>query len=73
MTIIGSTIFGFLFSCSSYISNISWINVTMATKPLLKMLPYLFTILVLIFTSIRKKREDQPPQSLGLAYFREDR
>ena len=72
-TIIGSTVFGFLFSCSSYISNLSWITVTMATKPLLKMLPYLFTILVLIFTSIRKKREDQPPQSLGLPYFREDR
>ncbi len=72
-TILGSMIFGFLFSCSSYISNISWINVTMATKPLLKMLPYVFTILVLIFTSIRKKREDQPPQSLGMAYFREDR
>ena len=73
MTIIGSTIFGFLFSCSSYISNLGWIKVTMATKPLLKMLPYLFTILVLIFTSIRKKREDQPPHSLGLAYFREER
>lgn len=73
MTIIGSTVFGLLFSCSSYITNISWINVTMATKPLLKMLPYVFTILVLIFTSIRKKREDQPPQSLGLAYFREER
>jgi len=73
MTIIGSTVFGLLFSCSSYITNISWINVTMATKPLLKMLPYLFTILVLIFTSVRKKREDQPPQSLGLAYFREER
>ena len=72
-TILGSTVFGFLFSCSSYISNLSWITVTMATKPLLKMLPYLFTILVLIFTSIRKKREDQPPQSLGLPYFREDR
>ena len=73
MTIIGSTVFGLLFSCSSYITNISWINVTMATKPLLKMLPYLFTILVLIITSIRKKREDQPPQSLGLPYFREER
>ena len=73
MTIIGSIVFGFLFSCSSYITNIEWINVTMATKPLLKMLPYVFTILVLIFTSIRKKREDQPPQSLGLPYFREER
>jgi len=66
-------VFGLLFSCSSYITNISWIEVTMATKPLLKMLPYVFTILVLIFTSIRKKREDQPPQSLGLPYFREER
>ena len=73
MTIIGSTIFGFLFSCSSYITNISWIHVTMAMKPLLKMLPYVFTILVLIITSIRNKRENQPPSSLGLSYFREDR
>ncbi len=73
MTIIGSTIFGLLFSCSSYIANISWIDVTMAAKPLLKMLPYVFTIAVLIFTSIRNKRENQPPASLGLSYFREER
>lgn len=73
MTIIGSTIFGFLFSCSSYIANIEGITITMAAKPLLKMLPYLFTIAVLVFTSIRKKREDQPPASLGLPYFREER
>ena len=73
MTIIGSTMFGSLFSCSSYIANIQGITVTMAAKPLLKMLPYLFTIAVLVFTSIRKKREDQPPASLGLPYFREER
>ena len=73
MTIIGSTMFGFLFSCSSYIANIQGITVTMAAKPLLKMLPYLFSIAVLVFTSIRKKREDQPPASLGLPYFREER
>ena len=73
MTIIGSTMFGFLFSCSSYIANIEGITVTMAAKPLLKMLPYLFTIAVLVFTSIRKKREDQPPAALGLPYFREER
>ena len=73
MTIIGSTIFGFLFSCSSHIANIDWIPVTMATKPFLKMLPYVFTILVLIVTSIRNKRENQPPMSLGLPYFREER
>ena len=33
----------------------------------------LITIAVLVFTSIRKKREDQPPASLGLPYFREER
>lgn len=73
MTIIGSTVFGFLFSCSSHIANIPGITVTMAAKPLLKMLPYVFTIAVLIFTSIRNKRENQPPASLGLSYFREER
>ncbi len=72
-TIIGSTIFGFLFSCSSFITNLSFVQVTMAAKPLLKMLPYVFTIIVLIISSIRNKRENQPPESLGLAYFRENR
>lgn len=73
MTIIGSTVFGFLFSCSSYIANIEGITVTMAAKPLLKMLPYVVTIIVLIISSIRNKRENQPPTSLGLPYFREER
>ncbi len=73
MTIIGSTVFGILFSLGSYITNVSWIKVTMATTPLLKMLPYVVTILVLIVSSIRNKRENQPPASLGLSYFREER
>ena len=37
------------------------------------MLPYVVTIVVLIITSMRNKRESQPPASLGLSYFREDR
>ena len=73
MTIIGSVAFGFLFSCSSFITNIPGITVTMVTKPMLKMLPYVFTIIVLIISSIRNKRENQPPASLGLSYFREER
>ena len=73
LTIIGSVVFGFLFSVSSFITNVSWINVTMAMKPILKMLPYVVTILVLIVSSIRNKRENQPPASLGLSYFREER
>lgn len=35
--------------------------------------PYIATVIVLIAVSLRKKRENQPPSSLGLAYFREDR
>ncbi len=70
VTIIGSTVFGFLFSCSSFITNIPGVVVTMAMKPVLKMLPYVVTILVLIISSIRNKRENQPPSSLGLSYFR---
>lgn len=73
MTIIGSLVFGFLFRCSSFIATIDGITVTMAAKPLLKMLPYVVTILVLIITSIRNKRENQPPTNLGLPYFREER
>ncbi len=42
-------------------------------KELFKALPYVVTIIVLVFTSLRKKREYQPPASLGLAYFREER
>lgn len=38
-----------------------------------KILPYIVTVIVLIFTSIKNRREDQAPASLGLPYFREDR
>lgn len=73
LTIIGSTLFGVLFSCSSYIAQIDGITITVSTKYLIQMLPYLVTIVVLVITSLRKKREFQPPASLGLSYFREDR
>lgn len=45
----------------------------LAVKELYKMLPYLVTIIVLVVVSMRKRRENQPPASLGLAYFREER
>ncbi|MDO4564127.1 MAG: ABC transporter permease [Clostridia bacterium] len=45
----------------------------MAIKEIYKMLPYLVTIIVLVAVSLRKKRENQPPASLGLPYFREER
>jgi len=45
----------------------------LAVKELYKMLPYIVTIIVLVITGMRNKRESQPPASLGLPYFREER
>ena len=48
-------------------------NVTSTQKEIIKMLPYVVTIAVLVFTSIVDNKDNQPPASLGLPYFREDR
>ena len=40
---------------------------------LYKILPYVVTVIVLIFTSMRNSKDKQPPASLGLHYFREER
>jgi general nucleoside transport system permease protein len=40
---------------------------------LLSMLPYLVTIIILVFISRKKSRKNSPPKALGLAYFREER
>ncbi len=40
---------------------------------LYKILPYVVTVIVLIFSSMRNNKEKQPPASLGLNYFREER
>ncbi len=45
----------------------------MAVKELYKMIPYVVTLAVLVIVSMKKKRENDPPASLGLSYFREDR
>lgn len=66
--IFGSIIFGGLYIVYNYIPGLD-----MRTQELIKMLPYVVTIAVLIIVSARKKRENQPPASLGLSYFREER
>ena len=68
LSIIGSILFGGLFIIHNYIPNLS-----MSDQELFKMTPYLVTIIVLVVISMLKKREFQPPESLGLSYFREDR
>lgn len=45
----------------------------MEMKELYKMIPYVVTLVVLILTSMRNRREDQPPEHLGVPYFREER
>ena len=68
MAILSSFLFGGLYILCVYIPGLS-----SSSKELINMLPYLVTILVLVVVSMRKKRENQPPASLGLSYFREER
>ena len=70
VSILASILFGGLYIINIYLPTPGG---QMAVKELYKMLPYLITLLVLIVVSLRKKREDQPPASLGLSYFREER
>ncbi len=66
--IIASVLFGGLYILHMYIP-----SGNMAVKELYKMIPYVVTIIVLVITSMRNKRENQPPAHLGVAYFREER
>ena len=68
MAIVGSLLFGALCNAHNYLQGLGT-----NTQELFKMLPYIVTLVVLIITSMRKKREYQPPASLGLPYFREER
>ena len=68
VSVIGSILFGALFIVHNYIPNLS-----MSDQELFKMAPYVVTLIVLIVISMRDKKENQPPQSLGISYFREDR
>lgn len=64
----GSILFGALYILYIYVPGL-----TRSTQELFKMLPYIVTIIVLIITSLRNKRELQPPNHLGKSYFREER
>jgi len=67
--VLASFLFGGLYILHMYIPS----GMNLAVKELYKMLPYVVTIIVLIISSLRNQRDKQPPQSLGLPYFREDR
>ena len=63
----GAILFGGLYILFAYVP------LSQSLQEIFKMLPYIVTILVLVMSSLKKKKEDQPPQSLGLPYFREER
>jgi ABC-type uncharacterized transport system permease subunit len=64
----GSFLFGGLYILYIYLPGL-----TRATQELVKMMPYVVTIIVLVIASKRNNLESQPPSSLGEAYFREER
>ena len=68
LAIFGSIIFGGLYIVSSYVTGIS-----LAQIELIKMVPYIVTVIVLIVTSIFDSKNAQPPAALGIPYFREER
>ncbi len=67
VAIFGSILFGGLYVLPSFI------NVSNIQLKLFEMLPYVVTVLVLIITSILNNKNSQPPQSLGVNYYREER
>ena len=69
----GSYLFGLCYWLYQFLPGILGITLPNYSIKLLEMIPYVITIIVLLIVSFRKKRENQPPASLGLAYFREER
>ncbi len=66
--ILGSIIFGALYMLPSFLNVPSQIN-----SAILSIVPYFATVVVLVITSIFGSKSVQPPASLGLNYFREER
>ena len=68
IAIAGSMIFGILYILPNFIPIAS--SEEMA---LIKLVPYVVTIIVLLVISITGSKTAQPPASLGINYFREER
>ena len=65
--IFGSIVFGALSILPIYL------NIPVIQKKLFAILPYFITVVVLVVTSILDAKNSQPPKSLGVNYYREDR
>ena len=69
VSILASILFGGLYILNVYIPT----GTNLAIKEIYKMAPYIVTIIVLVISSMRSRRENQPPAALGTPYFREER
>lgn len=70
--ILAAYLFGALQGLGFKFQGASFLGIKM-NSIILDMLPYIATIVVLIFISLQKKKEYQAPASLGNSYFREER
>ena len=68
IAIFGSIVFGGLSILAMDIASLSF-----SQLKIFDMFPYIITVIVLIVTSIFGKKETQPPASLGVNYYREER
>ena len=68
LAILGAFLFGVLCTIPNILTGISF-----SQMKIFKLLPYVVTVVVLIVTSILDSKENQPPASLGINYFREER
>lgn len=71
--IFGAYFFGAMRALGPKLQNADIPLIGHVNSQFLDMLPYIMTIIVLVFITLRKKKEYQAPASLGLPYFREDR
>ena len=69
----GAYLFGMLYWLYQFLPSMLGLKVASYVTDLIQMVPYVVTIVVLVVVSFRKKKENQPPESLGLSYFREER
>ncbi|MCI2050065.1 MAG: ABC transporter permease [Lachnospiraceae bacterium] len=69
----GAYVFGLFYWLYNYLPNIMGFTLPNYAVQLIQTVPYVVTILVLIFISMKKKKDSQGPAALGLAYFREER
>ena len=69
----GIAIFGSIIFACFYILAAKLTGISFTDMNIIKLLPYVITIIVLVITSIFGSKSVQPPASLGLNYFREER